>query len=1331
MNKKIVLDLNLFGEKKRYSFEESSFTIGRSKNNQVVIKDGHFSRIHLKVKRDNDRLFIADNNTTNGTFVNGVKLPSGKYHEISSEDVIKFGNTKCLASFNIHKVLSKNPSTIEDEKDKQDHQVNENTKIINSIDDNDNTMVTLLEDLESDDNFDTDMDDDLSHDISQELSLDNFKNNDTAVDLDIDDIDLEENNESKVNVANEHVKIVEEEILDLASPQADLVTEEADEDLFALDEDALEEVYEDELEFAVDEIDIPETDSFEDFETPLEQENISVACAPLRDISHHTGLTPVESQKSFVASFNPQNFSYQRNTFNESVASIKPLEDNVTPLKVNKSEQIKNLTQMVQEQAAEISVDPEEVLKQIEQESELAEIHQLQFEQKKIEAKLISVKLIADAEKKAEAILKDAKKEHEKLVDSFESESKRINSELEDLRSLYSKETKDLEEKNLETQEYFEKKNKEIQDSYEEARSKLEEEISNLSEQKRHVELEYSSLKDLVEESNDKIISLKNEHDNIIKNFDERTQALEDKIKKLDTQAFKKQEDLEQLEQDYKKRLSVLDSEIESKNKMISILLEEKDALDKHIGELNQREEKKHKDYELLNQRIDDLYKDRERIEESLASQKGEIHHLESRIEGLKAEAENITQSIVEKQEEAIKAKEQLSQELVDYRNEIDRDKNSYLDDFNTLKERKNGEIDSLEKEIYSYQQRYEEKKRSLDQDFEEAKQEIENELLKRRESLEKELSEQRAAVDQEVDEYRQSLYEIADEDAKDINLEIKELKEKTAKEYDAFKKHRESEESRLKKFEESVLEKCKKIESQSIEKAKSLEEQVQEKCKQAELESINKKNTIISEASERAEQIIAQAKASEEKITVEAKVEAKNFVESARERLDKANDQAERTIDEAQKKALVIQETNLKDIQEKRNILNDESIALEKKIKDENERLNSLKVEYNDYKENLSLEKKKMKDQLEQEIADQKKRAQDIYEEKILKSENEASEIISKAKAEYESSKIAFNKKIAKEKEEGLKALEEEFKKKNDQFKEKYTNEKQLLAKLRATETENIKKMRLEAEDNLRQLKTQAISDIADSIEKLVVLELKTCHELDIDSNTSKQTAAKIRKIVRESFLDKNAKTQGLLDKLSPYGIGGKGQSKQFWIKIGAAAGVFLFFLITYLVFPSFYSSVGNSVASAVKVDKSAQEIYVDKIKEDRENRPTWDPKTDMKHRATYWSNVIYTKDFAKTWLSDDFQADWTLAVDNIFIKKLDLSESKVVSFVSEEFKLVRDLQDIRDKIRLETEDVRIQEMKDLEKERLEKIYKILGGKDVYEKFRAERAKYWNSKFR
>jgi pSer/pThr/pTyr-binding forkhead associated (FHA) protein len=70
---------------------EDELTIGRTDVSGLVIDDSGLSRKNTTIFRDGDALLIADENSTNGTFVNGRKL-SGPPEELRAGDEIKIGS---------------------------------------------------------------------------------------------------------------------------------------------------------------------------------------------------------------------------------------------------------------------------------------------------------------------------------------------------------------------------------------------------------------------------------------------------------------------------------------------------------------------------------------------------------------------------------------------------------------------------------------------------------------------------------------------------------------------------------------------------------------------------------------------------------------------------------------------------------------------------------------------------------------------------------------------------------------------------------------------------------------------------------------------------------------------------------------------------------------------------------------------------------------------------------------------------------------------------------------------------------------------------------------
>ena len=65
-------------------------TIGRDRDNNIVIGDPMLSRKHCLLEKDGTTLKIVDLKSANGTYVNGVRI---KARNLALEDRIKIGDT--------------------------------------------------------------------------------------------------------------------------------------------------------------------------------------------------------------------------------------------------------------------------------------------------------------------------------------------------------------------------------------------------------------------------------------------------------------------------------------------------------------------------------------------------------------------------------------------------------------------------------------------------------------------------------------------------------------------------------------------------------------------------------------------------------------------------------------------------------------------------------------------------------------------------------------------------------------------------------------------------------------------------------------------------------------------------------------------------------------------------------------------------------------------------------------------------------------------------------------------------------------------------------------
>lgn len=67
-------------------------TIGRSEENDAVIRDSHASRHHLQIiQHDDGHYTLADFGSTNGTYINGQKISGEVY--LNKNDVVRIGNS--------------------------------------------------------------------------------------------------------------------------------------------------------------------------------------------------------------------------------------------------------------------------------------------------------------------------------------------------------------------------------------------------------------------------------------------------------------------------------------------------------------------------------------------------------------------------------------------------------------------------------------------------------------------------------------------------------------------------------------------------------------------------------------------------------------------------------------------------------------------------------------------------------------------------------------------------------------------------------------------------------------------------------------------------------------------------------------------------------------------------------------------------------------------------------------------------------------------------------------------------------------------------------------
>lgn len=88
---------------------KESFTVGRSLDCDIHLNDHHVSRTHMVVSRRRNEIWIDDKNSSNGTFVNGAKIPSGKPFLVAPGDAITMGRSEYVLKIEVKAMEAEPP----------------------------------------------------------------------------------------------------------------------------------------------------------------------------------------------------------------------------------------------------------------------------------------------------------------------------------------------------------------------------------------------------------------------------------------------------------------------------------------------------------------------------------------------------------------------------------------------------------------------------------------------------------------------------------------------------------------------------------------------------------------------------------------------------------------------------------------------------------------------------------------------------------------------------------------------------------------------------------------------------------------------------------------------------------------------------------------------------------------------------------------------------------------------------------------------------------------------------------------------------------------------
>ena len=83
----------LDGKETTYTVTDKTFTIGRSQDAGLTVEDPRISRSHLTVTLRDNKVWIEDSGSTNGTLVNNRRIQGKNWFQVEFSDRIKLGTS--------------------------------------------------------------------------------------------------------------------------------------------------------------------------------------------------------------------------------------------------------------------------------------------------------------------------------------------------------------------------------------------------------------------------------------------------------------------------------------------------------------------------------------------------------------------------------------------------------------------------------------------------------------------------------------------------------------------------------------------------------------------------------------------------------------------------------------------------------------------------------------------------------------------------------------------------------------------------------------------------------------------------------------------------------------------------------------------------------------------------------------------------------------------------------------------------------------------------------------------------------------------------------------
>jgi hypothetical protein len=454
-----------------------------------------------------------------------------------------------------------------------------------------------------------------------------------------------------------------------------------------------------------------------------------------------------------------------------------------------------------------------------------------------------------------------------------------------------------------------------------------------------------------------------------------------------------------------------------------------------------------------------------------------------------------------------------------------------------------------------------------------------------------------------------------------------------------------------------------------------------------------------------------------------QSEFDAKEITAAAKKRADLLIS----TATDEQDALLIAANKKLSEAESRAESINKHAVENEKKLTENAEKLHR---EASEIKRGAA----KAFEEAKQQVLDQALIEKKEMLESVVQLKNEAStekkEIIANAHKEKEI--------LLKESKEKFKQAEEEYKSKMSEFEgykkieakklEDHLEEQSYIGKNNLeSELADIKFTRTkEIEEQIRILKTYR-AEYAESWSTAIVFKAQEIFSSKLSEEENVKARDDLKEFAKAVINEENPDEQSEVQNLMKFDPVHREKKKKLFKKqmAFAALGVFALMLSPYIS-KSFKEKAQQVAESNTKATKER----VAKFEEEREKLTAFVPVQINEYLETYTDRVLYTPDYVKNELSSEYREEWFLNLDTFFVEELILSDEAIVTFISKETNLIKDLQTLREGINAQFIEKGVERMQNIEKKFLADVKMLLKNEEKFARFDKFKKDYYLKSF-